>query len=875
MNADALLFAVACSAELGLGILVLLRDPRGEANRTLFLFLLSVAVWGASNLVIRQIPDHDFATAIHILGGICIYLIPSLFLHFSLAFARNQSPRRWGIYLIVYAPVVVLLSMYALESPASLNKGSEAFTTVHDSGNVAFVVWLLVAFGLSLVLLARSVLRAKGRNRQVQGLLVLLAVIIPLMTAIVVNIIQQSTFTDPLPAINISILIGSALFAFVLFGSPLMTPSSDEVASNVLQNVGDLLSVTTIEGSVTFASDSFRRVLGYAADESLEKMHLRDFMEKADQILALANTSQDVEEKPLYLETAYRTKEGNSLPVLLSVARLKASHESVGFVFTARDLTERNELTRRAEESLEKYQQIVESSLDGIVIVQNGRLVFVNPSAVNIFGYRSSEEMKHAAFEERVAPGSKPFVVPADRDHMVGDDILKNYEMKGLRQDNRVIDLEINAKLVSWNGKPAILASLRDTTERKELEREQALWFWEQEALTGIDRKLVAMVDLQKVLDAISHHARALTRADFAGVLMVETKTSQYLWRAVKGNRKPLPKDQFPLTPLHKELLSQTIISARNIGTDPRFQKDQFPVLSSEEVVSMNGFPLKVENQMRGVLVVGFRSDHEFTMREQRLLASLAEKSSIALANAELYESLRGREEELEKLSEARDKAQEEERRRIARELHDGLGQMLTAIKFNVEILEDAMSAGDGETKRVEEIKTLLDNVMTETREISYDLMPSVLEDFGLVPALQLFCEQFSKLRSIKVDFQTHGVNDRLDPSLEVNLYRIAQEALNNIGKHAQAALVDVQLLRSSDGIRMVIADDGKGFQQGGTLRRNNERGGMGFVSMRQRVSAFHGILDIDSTPGHGTQITVEIPLQSKERNGKDKDPSG
>lgn len=870
MNADAWLFLIACVAEIGLGILVLLRDPRGEANRTLFLFLIFVALWGGSNLAIRLIPDHGLVTIIHILGGFCIFLIASLFLHFSLAFARNASPRRWGIYVLLYAPVVVLLSMYALGSPASLSKETEAYRTVHDSGNVALVVWLLIAFGLSLILLARSVLRAKGRQRQTEGFLVLLAVIIPLMTAIVVMVLQRSTFTDPLPAINISILVGSALFAFVLFGSPLMTQSSEEVASKVLQNVGDLLSVTTMEGSVTFASDSFRRVLGYTPDEPLERMHLRDFMEKADRILTLAKNAQDVEEKPLCLETAYRTKEGNSLPVLLSVARLRARHESFGFLFIARDLTERHELTRRAEESQEKYQQIVESSLDGIVIVQNGRLVFVNPSAVNIFGYRSAEEMKNAAFEERVAPGSKPFVVPADRDHLVGDDILKNYEMKGLRQDNKVIDLEINAKLVSWNGKPAILASFRDTTERKEFEREQALWFWEQEALTGIDRKLVAMVDLQRVLDAISHHARALTRADFAGVLMVETKTNQYLWRAVKGNRKPLPKNQFPLTPLHKELLSQSIISVRNIGTDPRFREDQFPVLSSEEVVSMNGFPLKVEAQLRGVLIVGFRSDHEFTRREQRLLASLAEKSSIALANAQLYESLREKEEELEKLSEAREEAQEQERRRIARELHDGLGQMLTAVKFNVEILEDAMSAGDGETKRLEEIKTLLDNVMAETREISYNLMPSVLEDFGLVPALQLFCEQFSKHRSFKVDFQAHGVTDRLDPSLEVNLYRIAQEALNNIGKHAQAASVDVQVLRSPDGIRMVIADDGKGFQPGGTLRKNNERGGMGLISMRQRVSAFRGTLDVDSTPGHGTQITVDIPLQSTERHGKD-----
>ena len=122
------------------------------------------------------------------------------------------------------------------------------------------------------------------------------------------------------------------------------------------------------------------------------------------------------------------------------------------------DVTERRELARKFEESQEKYQNIVESSLDGIVIVQDGRLVFVNSSAMKIFGYSSIEEMKSVSFTETVAPASRFFVLEGYQGRLIGEDILRNFELKGLSKQGKVIDLEVNAKLVSWNGRPAVQA---------------------------------------------------------------------------------------------------------------------------------------------------------------------------------------------------------------------------------------------------------------------------------------------------------------------------------------------------------------------------------------------------------------------------------
>ena len=551
-------------------------------------------------------------------------------------------------------------------------------------------------------------------------------------------------------------------------------------------------------------------------------------------------------------------------PVLSAEGRLM---EAIGI---HHDVTERRELARKFEESQEKYQNIVESSLDGIVIVQEGKLVFVNASSSKIFGYDSPEDMKDVSFVDTVAPSNRFLVLEGYEGRTIGEDVLRNFEMKGLTKQGRVIDLEVNAKIVSWSGKPAVQASFRDITKRKSLEREQALWLWEQETMSTIDRQLVSSVSLQSVLDAISYHAKALTRADWAGVIMVDLDTNLARWRAVTGNRVPMPDSPLQLEKVHAAIVrSKEPVVMKDLGASEDFPVEQFPPFEEEKIISAVRFPLIVEKEIRGQLVVGYRRPHEFAAREMRLLTSLAEKSSIALANAQLYDNLLSREKELELLSGARVQAQEEERRRIAREIHDSLGQMLTAIKFNVEILEDAVGMqAEDDRKRLVDIKSLLDNAMAEAREISYNLMPSVLVDFGLVPALQFLSEQFSKSNELSVKVHTTGVDGRFDSSVEVGLYRIAQEALNNIAKHAGAHEVNVQLIGDARSTRLIIEDDGKGFHVGRHEPQAGRRRGMGLVSMRERAASFNGVFILDSHPGRGTEIIVEVPRTDSDSNG-------
>lgn len=202
---------------------------------------------------------------------------------------------------------------------------------------------------------------------------------------------------------------------------------------------------------------------------------------------------------------------------------------------------------------------------------------------------------------------------------------------------------------------------------------------------------------------------------------------------------------------------------------------------------------------------------------------------------------------------------QEEERRRIAKEMHDALGQMLVAAKFNVDILEDKIPDADEDVKkRITDIKHLLNQIMLEVRRISYNLMPSILEDFGLPPALHHLCEQLSQTEDLKIRFVSTGLDERLKRPVEIGLYRIVQEALNNIIKHSGAREATIQLIKDKRMITLIIEDDGKGFDTA-AKRITAKRRGMGLMNMKERAESFHATFSLSSRRGEGTEIVVQL----------------
>jgi two-component system, NarL family, sensor kinase len=195
---------------------------------------------------------------------------------------------------------------------------------------------------------------------------------------------------------------------------------------------------------------------------------------------------------------------------------------------------------------------------------------------------------------------------------------------------------------------------------------------------------------------------------------------------------------------------------------------------------------------------------------------------------------------------------QENERRRIIQELHDGVGQLLTAVRMRVEMLE-------GEDPLREEIRKQINETIAEVRRISYNVMPQALVDFGLEAALKGLCESMKRYSSLDIDFTyIKESNQVLNFDVTTALFRIAQEGLNNIVKYANASTVDLHIIQKEDEIYLALEDDGKGFEVNGTETAQ----GMGLQNIRERAKLLNGSAEIHSLPGEGTVIEVHIPIQ-------------
>jgi signal transduction histidine kinase len=216
----------------------------------------------------------------------------------------------------------------------------------------------------------------------------------------------------------------------------------------------------------------------------------------------------------------------------------------------------------------------------------------------------------------------------------------------------------------------------------------------------------------------------------------------------------------------------------------------------------------------------------------------------------------------LRELSNRIQKLQEEEKQKLSRELHDSFGQKLTSIKLNLELLKNCDPDMKIKDEIVNDISMLVENSMLEVREISYRLKPRILDDFGLVPSLKALCNDISNKSGINGIFQAHKLDKRLDPDLETGLYRITQEALNNMVKHSKAKEFSVQLVKHPDVLRLMIEDDGIGFDPIVIKNDPAKRNHLGLVNMSERVLSFNGKFILDSHLGGGTEIIVEIPME-------------
>jgi signal transduction histidine kinase len=238
--------------------------------------------------------------------------------------------------------------------------------------------------------------------------------------------------------------------------------------------------------------------------------------------------------------------------------------------------------------------------------------------------------------------------------------------------------------------------------------------------------------------------------------------------------------------------------------------------------------------------------DARFTDNDLRLAETFASRASVAVDLSQRMER-----DAFRRVVEA----QELERRRLARELHDETGQALTSILLGLKGLEDSVG-GDEARKAVAGLRDLVVATLHDVRRLAVELRPKVLDDFGLVPALERLTESFAAQTGIEVRFESGLGDERLAPDVETALYRIVQESLTNVVKHAHASAVSIVLARKVDAVVIVIEDDGSGFDPAGT-----REDGFGLEGMRERAGLLEGKFQVESREGGGTTIVAEVPL--------------
>jgi signal transduction histidine kinase len=372
-------------------------------------------------------------------------------------------------------------------------------------------------------------------------------------------------------------------------------------------------------------------------------------------------------------------------------------------------------------------------------------------------------------------------------------------------------------------------------------------WSKQLESLNEVGNALATETDLDRLLDLIARRSRELLDARLVAVLL-PSGADELRFAAVAGDESErLLRETIPRSTSKTGRVLERGQSERadSVLDDPDIDPRAARLLGASSGLWV---PLLVRGRAIGVLAAHDKlgPDVRFTDIDLRLAETFADRAALAVDLSERIAS-----DSLRRVVEA----QELERRRLARELHDETGQALTSILLGLKALEERFEDADSRAATAE-LRELVVSTLQDVRRLAVELRPSALDDFGLVAALERLAASFAEQSGIAVDFQTSLAGERLSGEVETALYRIVQESLTNVVKHARARHVSILLARMNGAIKAVIEDDGQGFDPA-----EDTLDGFGLVGMRERLALLGGRLEVESSSETGTTVAAEVPI--------------
>jgi signal transduction histidine kinase/CheY-like chemotaxis protein len=381
--------------------------------------------------------------------------------------------------------------------------------------------------------------------------------------------------------------------------------------------------------------------------------------------------------------------------------------------------------------------------------------------------------------------------------------------------------------------------------------------------LYRIAEALISTLEIQEILEIVAEQLLSLFDIDICAISLLNPSGSEL--------RRVSSRSTFPLGRKVLDTFDVSLSRLRGaLGADPLDLSGPAEISTSGKDnggteaagrLSIQLLPLKAKGRFTGAIFLGQEKRLWFSEEEKELLSAIGNLVAMAIENARLYDDLRYDEEVHKQLLQMVITAQEDERRRVASELHDGVIQNMVSALFRLQLCATQMGeTPDGVRQALEEAQEIVNGGIAEMRRIIAGLRPLALDDMGLVIAIQRYIRYLQEEAPFPIVLTADDEVPTLTPDVETALYRIFQEGMNNIFKHSQCGRADVSIHVREDEFVLEIKDDGIGFELPAIQHRLTQ--GFGLVGMRERAESLGGILEVRSSNGEGTMITARIPLR-------------
>jgi PAS domain S-box-containing protein len=637
---------------------------------------------------------------------------------------------------------------------------------------------------------------------------------------------------------------------------------------NMLDAVQVAVIVTDRQGRIELWNRFAEQMYGWTSDEAMGRSIAELLMPTATSEASLAIERTTGGERTA-TEFVLTRRDGTTFPAeTRATPMVDENGRVIGIVGVSWDISEK----KRAEAERAAAQRELEQSRRHLLEAQ--RLAHVGSGERDLLTDRVvlSEESLRIFFGDATPPPLDQYddfmslVHPDDRERLraarvasIATGEFDDVEYRVVRPDGTVRTIYNRTRMeCDAEGRPVrVHGSNLDITERRIAEQRLGQRVRQQAAVAELGLRALGGASLQAIFDQAAELVLHAFDADFANVMERLPDGSALLFRAGAGRWQEGAIGHATVTGEPGGMGRFVMDATEPVIVERMAEEIRFapcPLLVSQGIVS--GVSVRIHGKPHpfGVLGVHVTKERAFDEEDLSSLWSIAHLLAVTIERTRAEEELREKRQQLQALSHRLLETQEAERRALALELHDDLGQFLTAIRLNLQAI-----GGDG---RIRESVALVDEAIERVRGLALELRPSILDDLGLVAALRWLLNRQARVAGFVGKLLVRDSNVALPPVIATCCFRVTQEALTNVARHAGAKAVTVELYRDRDAIVVAVQDDGAGFDVRAARERAVQGGDcLGLVSMEERVRLAGGSLEIESSAGTGTSVRARLPI--------------